>query len=519
MLKRLTLILLLPLIFMVFVACSNAPKTSSEQKFRLTTLKLAGGMDWGAPNPYLHDPRGPGVAKMKLIFDSLLEADENGIISWLAQDWFREGNVYTFILHEQARFHDGHPLTAADVAFTLDYYQQYPPVTNYLTIDGKSIVEKYEVLDERTISITVHKPMATTLTALGSFVILPKHIWEKVEDPYTYSAPEAFIGSGPYKFGDYEAATGSYEFLGHEQYYGAKAVAERLLFVPVSDPLLAFENGDIDLTEVPIDTMEKYKNAPGIGMIGKDNDMGYKLLINMETLNLFKDVKYRAAVYHALNRQEIVDKVFRGSGAVGSAGYVPPTNYFYNENVQKYDYNPEAAGALLREYELSLQLLAANTSDDVKIAELIKNDLAAVGVNVEVIAVDSKIRDEKVFDGEYELALVGNGGWGRTPDYLRTLYSSKSKFTGTNPHYMGPLGYDNERITELAEAQLFEMDFDKRKELLQELQAEISKEIPIVVVATKTTYVMFRKDYYDGWVKTYDYQQLEQNRLSYVEKQ
>ena len=63
------------------------------------------------------------------------------------------------------------------------------------------------------------------------------------------------------------------------------------------------------------------------------------------------------------------------------------------------------------------------------------------------------------------------------------------------------------------------MDFDKRKELLQELQAEINKEIPIVVVATKTTYVMFRKDYYDGWVKTYDYQQLEQNRLSYVEKQ
>ncbi len=58
---------------------------------------------------------------------------------------------------------------------------------------------------------------------------------------------------------------------------------------------------------------------------------------------------------------------------------------------------------------------------------------------------------------------------------------------------------------------------DERK-YSKKLQLEISKEIPIIVLATQSNKVMFRKDYYDGWTKTYDYQQLEQNRLSYVEK-
>ena len=139
-------------------------------------------------------------------------------------------------------------------------------------------------------------------------------------------------------------------------------------------------------------------------------------------------------------------------------------------------------------------------------------------MKVRVLAVDGKLRDERVLDKDYDFALVGNGGWGRVPDYLRTLYSSESKFTVKNPHGMGAVGHDSEKITELAEKQQYELDFDKRKEILKELQLEISKEIPIVVIGTQSSYVMFKKDYYDGWVKTYDYQQLEQNRLSYVER-
>jgi len=522
--KLILILLLLSFIFLTFTACSGQGPSdvtqigNQSEGYRLETLKLAGGTDWGMPNPYLHDPRGPGTAKMKLVFDSLLEADPSGDIPWLAKEWSIEGNTYTFIINEKAKFHDGERVSTEDIAFTIDYYKKYPPVTNYLASAQGNIVKDYEIIDDTTIKITVYEPLANTLVQLGSFAVLPKHIWEKVEDPYTFTGPEALIGSGPYRFGAYDSATGSYEFIAFEDYYGPKPVTARLLFVPVSDPVLAFENGEIDLADVPADLLDKYRSDPSVGILGKDNDFGYKMLINMERHPVFKDVELRKAIYHALDREGIVEKVFRGEGSVASAGYVPVTSLFYNERVEKYDYNPSLAAGLLKDKNISVSLLTGNSGNDVKVAELIKINLEEAGVKVNVVAVDSKVRDEKIFAGEYDFALVGNGGWGRLPDYLRTMYSSKSKFTGTNPHYMGPLGYDNAKITGLAERQLRELDFNKRKELLEELQYEISKEVPIIVIANHTSYVMFRNDYYDGLFKTYDYQQFEQNRLSYVEK-
>lgn len=254
-------------------------------------------------------------------------------------------------------------------------------------------------------------------------------------------------------------------------------------------------------------------------MIEKANDMGYKLLINFEKHPEFLELAMREGLYQALDRQAVVDKVFRGMGAAGSAGYAPPGSIYYNENCVQYPYEPEKAAALFAGKGISVAMIAANSGNDVKIAELVKNDLTAAGIEVEVVAYDSAVRDEMVNAGDYEFALVGNGGWGgKAPAYLRTIFSDLSKNRGGNPHSMGPIGYSAERITELAEAQQLETDFDRRVEIFQELQLEISREIPLVVIATQSSYSIYRKDYYDGWMKTYDYQQAEQNRLSYLKR-
>ena len=71
-------------------------------------------------------------------------------------------------------------------------------------------------------------------------------------------------------------------------------------------------------------------------------------------------------------------------------------------------------------------------------------------------------------------------------------------------------------MTALAEAQAAETDFDARVALFRELELLVSQEIPIFVIANQSTYSMYRTDYYDGWMKTYAYQQAEQNRLSYM---
>ena len=399
----------------------TAPSESgSASGRRVETLRLEGGTDWGVPNPYLHQSRGPGTAKMRLVYGSLLEKDETGDVPWLAERWSMDGNDYTFTLFADAQFQDGAPLTTADVAFTLDYYQEHPPVSNSLGVGDSYLVDHYTVVDEQTITITVKEANADTLSNLGSFVILPKHIWENVDDPNAYTGEGYLTGSGAYACTDYDGATGSYEFTAFDGWCNGEQAAEKIQFVPVSDPLLAFESGEIDITSLPADLMDAYLNDPSIGVVEKANDMGYKLLINYERCPDFLELALRQGVYAAIDRQSVVDSVFRGAGTVGSAGYVPQGSLYYNENVAQYPYDPEAARAVFAGKGYSVTLLCGDDGDDLAIAEIIRNGLTAAGIEVAVEAHDSATRDGRINSGDYEFALVGNGGWGNNPPtYMR----------------------------------------------------------------------------------------------------
>lgn len=295
-------------------AAPSATATPSDTSYAVSTLKLEGGADWGAPNPFLCQSRGPGTAKMKLVYGSLLEKDEEGDVSWLAQRWDVDGSDYTFTLFENATFQDGEALTTEDVAFTLDYYKQHPPVSNSLGVGEDFLVDHYTVVDDQTITLTVDEPNADTLSNLGSFVILPQHIWSEVEDPYSYTGDGYLVGSGAYCCTQYDGATGLYEFTAYDGWCNGKQGTEKIQFIPVSDPLLAFDAGELDITSLPADLKDSYPSDPNIGLVDKANDMGYKLLINYEKCPAFLDLSYRQAVYAAIDRQSVVDNVFRGAG-------------------------------------------------------------------------------------------------------------------------------------------------------------------------------------------------------------
>ena len=511
--------LILSLVLLVSLwGCGDDPAEQTAQGgYKVDTLRLEGGTDWGVPSPYLNVSRGPGSAKMRLVFGSLLEKDEEGDVSWLAESWSVEGNTYTFTLFKDAKFHDNTPLTTADVAFTIDYTKKFPPVNNSLGAGEGFLVSSYEILSDQTIAITVDNPTADTLSSLGSFVILPKHIWESVEDPYTFTDSANLIGSGAYMCSSYESATGSYAFTAFEGWCNGKAAARQILYVPVSDALLAFENNEIHVTSMPADLADTYMNRSDIGLVEKTNDTGYKLLINFEKCPEFLDIPLRQGVYAALDRQAMVDKVFRGMGSVGSAGYVPQGTSFYNEEVTEYPYEPEKAKELLGGKGLSVTLLLSDSANDIAMGELIRNDLQAAGMTVSTVAYDSATRDEMINRGDYEFAIVSNGGWGNNPPtYMRTIFSDLSKNAGGNPHTMGPIGYSNAEITALCEDQAYEIDFATRKAMFAQIQKLVSDEIPLIVLANQSSYTMYRKDVYDGWMKTYAYAQCEQNRLSFM---
>lgn len=487
---------------------SKEQKVENSTDAAPITLHMA-GEDTGLPNPFKHAPRGPGMSKMQLLYDTLLEKDENGDIPWLAKSWNvnDDGTVYTFQMQENALWHDGTPLTAEDVAFTLSYCKEHPPVSNDLLVGGEYIVTEAKALDTYTLEVTFNRFDHTYLTKIGGVRILPKHIWENVSDPAAYTGEDATIGSGPYKLDSYDAQQGAYRYVAFEQYWGLKPAASAIEWVPVSDSVLAFENKEIDLINAPADILSNYQNNTEYTVKTAHSYHSYRLMMNMEAVEELQDVNLRKALAYGINRQELVDKVARGAAMISSQGYVLSVSPWYNENVEKYDYNQDKARELLGGKTYSFSLLTDNSADGMKVAELIKLSLAEIGIEVTVKSVESKTRDNAVKTGEYELLIINSGGMGGDPDYLRTVYGEGA---GTIK------GWANPEIAALAKEQAAEQDTSSRKDIIFELQERIADEVPMIMLYGAMDNYVYRSETYNGWMFRYDHSKCDHNKLSYL---
>ncbi|MGL5513423.1 MAG: ABC transporter substrate-binding protein, partial [Sporomusa sp.] len=463
-----------------------------------------------------HYPQGPGLFKMNLIFDSLLERSEQGYIPWLAEKWDMapDGRSCIFTLRRNVFWHDGQPLTAADVKFTFEYYAKNIPVFDELTVNGKNLIEEIEILNDYSVKIAVNQLNATIIGRLGNARIIPKHIWDKVEDPKKFNSPAAVIGCGPYMLQEYNKELGAYKFVAVKNYWGPKPIVDVIQFIPVSDSVLAFNKGDIDLTDVAPDLLARYQNKQEFVIKQNPAFWGYRLIFNMEKCPAFKEKSIRQAFAYAINKQELVDKVARGAAIPASAGFLPAGHLWYNQNIKQYDFNLDRAQALLQGRRLAFTLLIS--SDEIRIAELIKMTLAQAGIELTVKSVDSKTKDAAVFKGDYEIVLIGHGGWGGDADLLRNAYMFRQS-AGQSMSVNGIFGYKNEKINTLCKEQLVELDQSKRKELVIKLQEMIAEEVPQLPLYNTSSFIVYRPAKYDGWRYMFGHHEVTHNKLSYLE--
>jgi peptide/nickel transport system substrate-binding protein len=484
------------------------------------TIRLAGG-DWGVPNPFKHAPQGPGFSKMQLLYDSLLEKNETGLIPWLARRWnvSEDQKSYTFTLAQNVKWHDGKALTAEDVKFTFKYYQNHPPVANDLIVNGRYFIQKVTAPDPHTVKITVDAPSAAYLGKIGYTRILPKHIWEKVSDPVKFAGKKATVGCGPYVLEEYQPQHGVYRMRAFRDYWGLKPKAAAIEWVPAGDSVLAFEKGDIDLIAVTPDLLPRYRKDSRYKIFTNKPYHGYRLILNMEKRPELKKVNVRKALIYGINRKEMVKKIARGSAVVTSAGYLPPGHPWYNSQVTQYAYNPAKAKRLLAGRALTLKLTVGNSMPEVKTAELLKLSLAKIGVAITIKSVDRKTRDAVMRAGNYELLIVNSGGLGEDPDYLREVYGGSAVRAGGKESSSSALpGYKNEKIAQLSRKQVKEMNAAKRKKMIFTLQELIAKDVPQIPLFNTIDNYVYRPSRYQGWMCRYDHNKPDHCKLSYLER-
>ena len=459
---------------------------------RIKEVRIADSKgDWGYPNPYRHYPRGPGYVRMSWVFDTLIWKNEKGYIPALAGEWTYDAKAlsFTFGLREGVKWHDGKPFSSEDVVFTINYFKKHP-----YTWVPMNAVSEVEAKGKNKGIIKLKKPYAPFLAYIGGGMpILPQHIWENVSEPRKHSDPKAFIGCGPYKFIDFDKAKGTYLYEAFEEYYQGRPKADRLIYIKAGKPLMALSTGEVDLANIRPDMGAPLKKK---GMVILKNARGWnkKLMIN-HMKPPFNDKRFRHALAYAINQQEIIDKAHRGFGCPASFGLLSPDHEFYDPNTPAYAPDPAEARNILESLgyvkgpdgfytkdnkPLKVEILSSNItvageSIPDRDGEVIKHQLEAVGIHIDLVNMDQATTDGRIKKWNFDLAISGHGGLLGDARILNRMINPK--VTGSvNSARFGA----NKELLRLLRAQVAEMDVTKRKALVYKIQEIYADEVPAI---------------------------------------
>lgn len=479
--------------FLLFVMMIGLMGTTDHAaQARIKEIRIADSKgDWGYPNPYRHYPRGPGYVRMSWVFDTLIWKDDKGYIPALAKKWTYDPKSlsFTFELQEGVKWHDGKPFSAEDVVFTIDYFKKNP--YGFVPVES---VSGAEAMGKNRVVIKLEKPYAPFMAYVGGTMpILPRHIWQNVTDPKKYNDPRAFIGCGPYKFIDFNKAKGTYLYEAFEEYYQGRPKADRLIYIKAGKPLMTLSTGKVDLANIKPD-MARPLEKKGMVIIKNPRGWNKKLMINHKKPP-FNDKRFRQALAHATNQQEIIDKAHRGFGSPASFGLLSPDHEFYNPNTPTYAADQAKARQILESLGyvkgsdgfyakdgkplmidiLSSNITVAGESVADRDGEVIKRQLEAVGIQVDLVNMEQATTDGRVKKWNFDLAISGHGALLGDARILNRMINPK--FTGSvNSARFGA----NKKLLNLLKAQIAEMDTAKRKALVQKIQEIYANEVPAI---------------------------------------
>lgn len=369
------------------------------------------GMQLEPPNL---DPTSGAAAAIREItqinvYEGLTRFNADGSIGpALAAKWdvTEGGKVWTFTLHEGVKFHDGTTMDADDVKFTLDRARA-PDSTNA----QKQLfapIESVDVIDPKTVKVTLKAPSGNFdfNMAWGDASIMgPESVATNATNP---------IGTGPFKLGQWVKGD-RVELVANPDYWGTKPALKSATFKFISDPTAAFaavmaEDVDVFGAFPAPETLAQFAGDARFQILSGSTEGETILGMNNKQAPL-DNVKVRAAIAHAINRQEIIDGAMFGYGTPIGTHFAPhQPDYVDLTGLSAYD--PEKSKALLAEAgvtNLKLRMHLPPPTYARRGGEIIASQLRAVGIETEIINVEWAQWLEQVFKGkDFDLTIVSH---------------------------------------------------------------------------------------------------------------
>ena len=418
------------------------------------------------------------------------------------------GTVWTFHLRPGVRFHDGTPMDADAVVFSLErqrdpFHPFHHPDFAYWR-DQYSYIEKIEAVDRLTVRIRIERPYAPFLSSLAMFpasIVSPAAVKRWAKD-----FPQHPVGTGPFRFESWKRGD-RIVVARNDDYWGDHARVRRIVFRSIPDArqrLVALEGAAVDVAYAILPGELQYVRLHPDLRLHQTSVANVAYVAMNTTHPPFDDVDVRRAVNHAVNKVPIVKLIYQGL-AVPADGPVPPSLWGYHPDVMRYDYDPARAKEILigklfqgrfdpgRRYSFYVPRTPRSyLPDPEQVARVIQRNLEDVGIHTELIVQDFPEHYEAVRQGKHDLCLFGWTADNGDPDnFLKVLLDHDE--TRRNPEQNDAF-YRSAEVHGLLTYAEETLDDEERLRYYRTAQEIIARDAPWVPLAHSQLAVAARQE-------------------------
>ena len=430
------------------------------------------------------------------VFASLLRYDDEwNPQPYLAESWdvSEDGLEVTVRLVEGALFHDGEPVTSADIAFSLEVVKEYHPFQTMF-----APVDRVETPDERTAVFHLEHAHPAIILAMSPALlpILPEHVYGDGQDvsghPRNSDNP---IGAGPFRVTEFDPDERVVLERFDDYFVEERPLLDRVIINTIPDPsslVLSIEAGELHMLPLLASPQQ-------IARLERDEmidvtDRGYEAIgpLNWLAFNTARepldDPRVRQAISYAIDRDFFIDALMQGTAQPANTPLMPGSP-FHHEGIGDYEVDQDRANALLDEagyergadgnrFSLTIDYIPGWPEQQRNAAEMIRSQLRDVGIQIEVrSAPDFPTWADRVGGHNFDLTMDIVFNWSDPVIGVHRTYLSSNIREGVI--WTNTQSYRNARVDDLLDAAATETDEAARRELYREFQEIVHEDLPI----------------------------------------